>query len=110
MQLGTPVLSILALFLFGALLPAQTLTGSISGTVRDEQGGVLPGASVTLLGKTGATTATSDKGGGYRFPALNPGHYEMTVTLAGFQSWRERELVVTLGSRLTIDVGLRLAG
>src|SRR5262249_57768394 len=102
MHRGTPVLFIFVLFFFSALLPAQTLTGSISGTVRDEQGGVLPGASVTLLGKTGAISTTTDKSGAYRFPALNPGRYEMTVTLAGFQSWREPELVVSLGSRLTL--------
>ena len=48
----------------------QSLTGSIQGVVKDEQGGALPGASVTLAGVKGTRTAVSDAAGSYRFPAV----------------------------------------
>ena len=53
---------ILFLLLAAAAMPlaAQSLSGTVSGTVKDDQGGVLPGVAVTLAGKTGTRTATSD--------------------------------------------------
>ena len=53
---------------------AQTLTGSITGTVKDEQGAVLPGVTVTLTGKQGTQTQVTEATGDYRFPALEVGH------------------------------------
>ena len=60
-----------------AALPAaaQTLTGSVAGIVKDQQGGVLPGATVTITGRTGARTTATDEAGAYRFSALEPGTY-----------------------------------
>ncbi len=52
---------------------AQTLTGSISGTIKDEQGAVLPGVTVTLTGKQGTQTQVTEANGNYRFPALESG-------------------------------------
>ena len=52
---------------------AQTLTGTVSGRVVDQQGGVLPGVTVTLTGKTGTQTQVTDAQGEFRFLALNPG-------------------------------------
>ena len=67
---------ILSLLLVVAALPlaAQSLTGTVAGTVKDEQGGVLPGVTVTLAGKTGARTITTDAEGAYRFAARRPRH------------------------------------
>ena len=42
---------------------AQTFTGAVTGVVKDEQGGILPGVTVTLTGKTGAKTTTTDAAG-----------------------------------------------
>ena len=52
---------------------AQSLTGTIAGKVTDEQGGVLPGVTVTLTGRTGAQVTVTDEKGEYRFVGLTPG-------------------------------------
>src|SRR6478672_7241740 len=63
---------------------AQALTGALIGTVRDAQGGVLPGALVgvsspALVGAS--TTLTTNEKGQWRFPALPPGLYTLDVEL-----------------------------
>ena len=85
------VLKAFALLLVLALAvpaAAQSLTGVITGTVKDEQGGALPGASVTLTGKTGTKTATTDSEGNYRFAALDPGTYSVEISMSGFSPSR----------------------
>ena len=76
--------------LFLAALPwltapaaAQSESGVIVGTVRDAQGGVLPGATITLRNvESGVVrTATSESNGTYRLPGLPPGRYALTAEL-----------------------------
>ena len=52
-------LSLLLLVAMAAMASAQSLTGTVSGVVKDEQGGALPGVTITLTGKTGAKTAVT---------------------------------------------------
>jgi len=92
----------------GSLL-AQTLTGSILGTVKDEQGGAMPGVSVTLTGKTGARTVTTGDDGMYRFPLLDPGSYEVAVEMSGFGAQRRTGIVISIGKDLEYDFTLKLA-
>ena len=68
---------VVTLLLLAAALPlaAQSLSGTVTGIVKDDQGGVLPGVTVTLAGKTGTRTATTDAEGSYRFLAVDPGTY-----------------------------------
>ena len=89
---------------------AQTLTGSITGTIKDQQGAVLPGVTVTLTGKMGAQTQVTDANGVYRFPALEPGAYEVAAELSGFQAAKQGDLQITPGRTLTIDLALRVGG
>ena len=70
---------------------AQTLTGSITGTIKDEQGAVLPGVTVTLTGKQGAQTQVTEANGSYRFPALEVGTYEVSAELSGFSQGTQAE-------------------
>lgn len=96
-----------------ALLPAGTLwaqsqTGTISGVVKDDQGGALPGAVVTLTGRVGARTAVTDREGIYRFPALDPGTYALEIAMSGFQNRKQEGVVVTIGSKLTLDFTLKV--
>jgi Carboxypeptidase regulatory-like domain len=107
----------LALFAaLGALLlasypaMAQTLVGSVSGKVTDEQGGAVPGASITLSGKTGDKTATSGTDGTYRFVAVDPGSYTLKIQLTGFRPQQRDEISVTLGKLTNVDFTLKIGG
>src|SRR5437762_14256145 len=66
---------------------AQTL-GTITGEVKDSSGGVVPGATVTVVNKgTNATrTTASNEVGLFDFPALPPGTYTVTTELSGFKT------------------------
>ena len=79
----------IAVFLWGAPAPAQTLTtGTIVGAVTDSSGAVVRGAIVTLdATATGDhLTAASGDGGEYRFPLLKPGEYRVSARAPGLQS------------------------
>ncbi|MGH9461949.1 MAG: TonB-dependent receptor [Vicinamibacteria bacterium] len=90
----------------------QRLTGSIRGVLKDTTGASLPGATLevrseALIGGPRATVSGDD--GQYRFPALPPGDYQLTVSLAGFQTIQRSGLRVVVGSTVTEDVTLELA-
>lgn len=91
---------------------AQTdvTTSRISGTIRDAEGGVLPGATVEARSQeTGLTIrAVSDTGGGYRLLNLPTGIYTVTVTMPGFASATVSDFRLVLGSAPTLDFNLQL--
>jgi hypothetical protein len=101
----------LGVLLVAALAFPQAGTGRLEGVVRDAQGLVLPGATVTLTGAgvMGARTATTDVDGSYRFLALPPGSYSLLFELSGFQTLNREGVIVTSGVTFTIDAGLQLA-
>ena len=89
---------------------AQTLTGSITGTIKDEQGAVLPGVTVTLTGKQGTQTQATDASGSYRFPALEVGTYTVSADMSGFQKASQQIIQISPGRELTIDIGMKVRG
>jgi hypothetical protein len=102
-----PLLLVLA-FLPG-LTPsasAQSESGVIAGTVRDAQGGVLPGATITLRNvESGVVrTAASESNGTYRLPGLPPGRYALTAELPGFANAAVTDLTITIGLQLQRDL------
>lgn len=105
-----------AAVLFAAALAAsafgQGITGTILGTVTDDQGGVLPGATVTISSEQlpgGPRTFISDGTGGFRFPNLAPGDYTLRVELSGFGTYIEEGMVVLVGGTTERSVALGLA-
>src|SRR5262245_39402413 len=102
-------------WLLAAVAPAtaQILTGNVIGIVRDDQGGVLPGASVTLTSATalpqGPMTQPTDARGQYRFIGLQPGTYELTVALQGFATYDERDIRVEVNGTVERTVPMKLA-
>jgi hypothetical protein len=89
---------------------AQTGDGSLRGYVRDEQGGVLPGVTVTAHSTALLTpvSAVTDNTGYYRLLNLPPGTYALTAELAGFATFRREGIVMRAGVTFTIDVQLQL--
>jgi hypothetical protein len=100
----------LALLLATASARAQVVGGSIGGTVTDDTGASLPGVTVTVTNTAnGATqTVTTGERGNYRAVALQPAPYSITAELSGFATLK-REVVLTIGTELTIDFKLGIA-
>ena len=86
-------------------------TGSISGEVKDAQGGVLPGVTVTASSpaQIGELTAVTNEAGIYRFPAVPPGEYKLQFELAGFQNVSREGIRITLGFNAQVNVQLGVA-
>ena len=93
-----------------SFVSAQSLAGVVAGVVKDDQGGVLPGATVQLIGKTGTRDAVTDHEGLYRFNAVDPGVYTVVVGMASFQSQRRENIVVSVGKQATVDATLKVGG
>src|SRR5262245_22076218 len=94
------------------LLPASAFAqASLTGTVRDASGAVLPGVTVeasspALIEKT--RTATTDASGQYRIIDLRPGTYALTFTLPGFSSVKRENLELAGAQTLTIPIEMRV--
>src|ERR1700687_3515614 len=90
--------------MLGITALAQTITGSISGSVTDLTGGVLVGATVTLQSdQTGTTrTAISNEEGRFSFAALKPGVYTIVVEQRGFQRLEKRNAVLSANESLAL--------
>jgi hypothetical protein len=89
--------ALLLMLLAAATAGAQSFSGTVTGVVTDEQAGALPGATVTLTGKTGSRTTVSDAKGEYRFTAVDPGSYDITVELTGFRPMKRENVPVSIG-------------
>src|SRR5437016_5838751 len=99
----------LLVFAFSARLAlAQVNTATISGTVHDESGAVLPGANVVIQNQdTGISrTVITNETGRYSAPALGLGAYQVTVQLSGFQSQVRSGIALTVGREAVVDFRL----
>src|SRR5436190_10730799 len=95
------------------LAAAQLLTGTLIGTVKDAQGGVLPNANVRLSSPAligGAATLTTNEKGQLRFPALPPGQYVLDIEARGFSAYHEADIPIGPGATLERTAVLNLAG
>jgi outer membrane receptor protein involved in Fe transport len=102
---------ILGVLLTAAPGYAQTALGTLRGAVLDEQGGALPGVTVTIRHLDTNTTQVAVSGGEGKFfvPNLRPGQYEVLCELASFAPQRQ-SLELRVGQDLTVNVSMRLAG
>src|SRR5262245_56627696 len=91
---------------------AQGLTGALVGTVKDGEGGVLPGAllritSPALIGRE--LKATTNEKGQLRFAAVPPGAYSLDIELAGFATYHEANISIGAGATIERTVVSKLA-
>jgi hypothetical protein len=109
-----PVLVLaIAVVAVSATVHAQTVrTGSISGSITDESGAALPGATVTLTSpalQQPQLTRISEVSGQYQFPDLPPGEYSLKYELGGFSTLVRENIRLTTGFAARVDVVLKLA-
>lgn len=97
------------LFLFAQQGFAQVDEGTITGTVEDQTGAVVPGAQVKLLNTDVGLTLTtkSDSRGVYTFSPVRIGHYTVTVAAGGFATTTQQDLLLTVAQTLEVNVKLR---
>lgn len=101
--------SVFCLALLSSKTFAQVDQGSISGTVKDSSGAVIPGATVTI---TNADTGlqfsrTTDASGFYIFTPIKIGHYSLVVSASGFESERRDNIQVDVSQRIGINLALK---
>jgi hypothetical protein len=100
--------SCVSLFLFSTYLSAQVDTGAILGTVRDQSGGVIPAAKVTLTNAgTGISITTKTGGdGGYVFRPVRIGAYSVAAEYEGFRKTEQRDVRVDVQQQVVVDLTL----
>jgi len=113
MSKRTRIVVVAILWILGATLRgiAQVSSGSISGTVHDPSQAVVTGAAVKLIDvKTGSIrTAPTDSQGGFTFPQVNPGTYNLLISSQGFAEYRDNNIELHVNQSYKIDVPLQLA-
>jgi len=89
---------------------AQGGDGSLRGTVRDSQGGALPGVTITATSDVllSPSVAVTDSAGNYRLINLPPGTFTVTAQLAGFSISRREGILLRAGSNFQVDVTMEL--
>ncbi len=105
---------VLASVLFSAILSvflqAQTslVHGSISGTVTDTTGSVIPGAHVTLStpDKTIVRAATTDPGGAFAIAGIPSGNYQIEIVAPGFAPYQNASIAIAVGRDLRLNAQL----
>src|SRR6185369_7319186 len=92
------------LLLPGASLQAQVTSGSVSGTVLDSQGAIIPGAKITLVDELQATTRSmsSSSEGIFYFTPVLPSTYTVVIESAGFKKFEKKGIKVSPGDRVDI--------
>src|SRR6185369_11999650 len=103
--------SLIFLLVFGlhsAPLLAQTVSGTILGVVQDQQGAVVAKAQVSARNlETGAIrNALTNDSGNYRISSVPAGSYEVSTLAAGFKTEVRSDVVVTVGSDISVRFSL----
>jgi len=103
------LVSIVGILLISASLSAQSNQGRIRGTVRDQSGGAIAGATVTVtdLLKGVSRTLTTDEAGEYAAPNLDPSSYRVRVEYKGFKTFDREGLDVGVGQEARVDITLQ---
>jgi hypothetical protein len=111
---GEVLASLLLVFLTftvgAAPAAAQLTTGTIVGTIKDNTGGALPGAEVTVVhtGTGLSRTLFTNEAGRYEAPNLQIGAYDVTAAMQGFSTKVNRGITLTAGQNAVIDFTLEI--
>src|SRR5436190_13640025 len=102
--------AVLAALLVTTAARAQTPTGTILGSIKDAQGGVVPGATVTAtnLGTQYSRSAVTDGAGEYALRLLPVGNYMVVVSIPGFKNFTQTGIVLEVGRNARVDATIEL--
>ena len=111
-RLAAAFITVVALLCAASAATAQEQTGRAEGTVRDQLGGVLAGATVQARNLTVGSVleVVTDQRGVFRIVALGPGIYDVTASLAGFRPRRFEGVEILLGQTKQLDFTLAVGG
>jgi hypothetical protein len=109
---GLGVLLLATLVGFAVPVSAQVSNAVVTGIVTDEQRGILPGVTVTLMNtETGVVrNAVTEEYGRYRLGGIPPGRYNLKAELPGFATQEVKDITLTIGLEYTKDFTLGVQG
>ncbi len=104
------MIRVAATFLISAALLVAGITGSISGTLKDPSGAVIPRVMLTLTNALQGIhfQAMTDQNGYYIFPSLPVGRYDLKIEASGFMPWDRNGLVVDANSAIKLDITMEM--
>ncbi len=102
---ATAVATAAALCALAIPVAAQITTGTVTGSIKDSQGGVVPGVTVTLVSATQGTKsdAHTNTEGDFIFPNVAAGTYILRVSLDGFKTLERPGVIVSPGERVVVS-------
>jgi hypothetical protein len=110
-RIARPGISLFLVWMASVLVvEAQTTGSSLRGNVRDNQGGVLPGVSITARSPDmiQPATAVTDAEGYYRLINLPPGEYTITAELPGFSTYKRDGILLRAAVNFQVDITMSL--
>src|SRR6266404_2229707 len=89
---------------------AQSSTATLSGTVEDQKGALVPGASIALINADQGSQrlATTNSEGTFIFPLLPPGRYSVTATREGFGPVEMKDVVLNVNDQVALKIHLNV--
>src|ERR1700730_7965825 len=98
------------ILLVSARIYPQVVGATLSGTVTDQSGAVIPNTQISIKNvATGVTrTVTTDAAGFYTAPNLLPGTYEITATASGFSTEVQTGITLTVGAQQVLNFTLQI--
>ncbi len=101
---------LLLLFVLPALASAQETRATITGTVKDTQGALVPGVTITVLNTDTnvATEAVTNQSGMFSVQKLQPGPVRITASLPGFKTWVREGITLRTAETITLNIPLAI--
>ena len=104
------LLILIAIFCFSGILLAQSSTATLSGTVEDQNGAIVAGASIALVNVAQGSQrlATTNSEGRFVFPQLAPGQYSVTATREGFAPVEVKNVALNVNDQVALRITLTI--
>ncbi|MGI8958798.1 MAG: carboxypeptidase regulatory-like domain-containing protein [Bryobacteraceae bacterium] len=109
-RLAAALLTLVTAYFFSVTASAQQYAGSVTGTVTDPSGAVVPNARLQLVDeqKGFAFTAVSDSTGGYVIRQVPPGTYKLSVEAQGFRAETQSGIKLDISQNITVNFALQV--